>query len=123
MRYKNLLFAYSLEIMVGLITSLLIIIVGPNAIAFLALFAIRPFILERVKISNQDEFWFYSFQLGKYALFILSIIIIGIYLVNEFFLSEDVLYNFRDRINVLVPFYLLVHGIIGLITQRNNSNQ
>jgi hypothetical protein len=35
MRYKNLLFAFSLEIMFGLITSLLIIIIGPNAIAFI----------------------------------------------------------------------------------------
>lgn len=121
MRYKNLLFAYSFEIIFGLITSLLIIIIGPKAIAFLALFAIRPFVLEREKISNQDEFWFYSFQLGKYALFILSIIIIGFYLVDEFILSEDVLYNIRDRINVLVPFYLLVHGIIGLITQKNSN--
>ncbi|MCL5029777.1 MAG: hypothetical protein M1480_12265 [Bacteroidetes bacterium] len=123
MKYKNLLFAYSLEIIFGLITSLLIIIIGPNAIAFLALFAIRPFILEREKISNQDKFWYYSFQLGKYVLFTLSIIIIGFYLINEFFLSTNALNNFRDRMIVLVPFYLLVHGIIGLIAKRNIANE
>ncbi len=123
MRYKNLPFAYSWEIIVGLITSLFIIIIGPNAIAFIALFAIRPLILEREKISNQNEFWYYSFQLGKYTLLILSIIIIGFYIVNEFILSEDLLYNIRDRISVLIPFYLLVHGILGLIIQRNNGDQ
>ena len=122
MKYKNLLFAYSLEIVFGLITTFLIIIIGPKGIAFLALFAIRPFILEKEKISNLNEFWYYSFQLGKYALFILSVIIIGFYLINEFFLSENVLYNFRNRIIVLVPLYALIHGIIGLIIPENKSN-
>lgn len=118
MRYKNLVFAYSLEIMIGLVTSFLIIIIGPNAIAFIALFAMRPLILEREKISNQDKFWFYSFQLGKYTLFTLSIIIICFYLFNEFISSENILHNFRDRINLLIPLYLLVHGVIGLLFRK-----
>ena len=122
MKYRNLLFAFSLEVIFGLITSLLIIIFGPNAIAFLVFFAIRPFMLEKEKISNQDEFWFYSFMLGKYALFILSLIIIGFYLVKQFLLPNEVLFNYRDRIIILVPFYLFVHGLLGLISKKKANN-
>ncbi|MFZ2865960.1 MAG: hypothetical protein WA440_14505 [Ignavibacteriaceae bacterium] len=121
MKYKNLFFFFSLEFLFGLITSILIIIVGPKSIAFLALFAIRPFILEREKILPQDEFWFYSFQLGKAALFILSLTIISFYLIDEFLLDEDLLFNYRDRIIIFIPFYLFLHGVIGLLSLRNRS--
>ena len=93
MKYKNLLFAYSFEIMFGLITSLLIIIIGPKAIAFLAFFAIGPFILESEKISLQDEYWYQSFRLGKFALIILSIIIICFYLVVKHKFSLILLFS------------------------------
>ena len=75
MKYKNLFFSYSLEFLFGLSTTLLIVFLGPKSIVLLALFAIRPFILEKENITPQDEFWFYSFRLGKIALFILSLII------------------------------------------------
>jgi len=119
MKYKNLFFAYSLEFLVGLITILLIIFVGPKSIAFLALFAIRPFLLEREKILPQDEFWFYSFQLGKVTLFVLSFIIIISYLIDEFLISENFLFSYRDRITIFVPLYLFLHGVIGLFSLRN----
>lgn len=121
MKYKNLFFSFSLEFLFGLITTLLIIIIGPKSIAFLALFAIRPFLLEREKILPQDEFWFYSFQLGKAALFILSVIIIIFYFVDEFLLTENVLFDYRDRIIIFIPLYLFIHGVIGLFSLRNRS--
>ena len=120
MKYKNLYFAYSIEIMFGLITSLLIIISGPMAISFLAFFAIRPFILKSEKLSPQDDYWYKSFRLGKLALIILSIIIIFFYLTSDFLLSNNVLNNYKERIIILIPLYLLVHGILGLIGQYEN---
>ena len=121
MKYKNLFFAFSLEFLIGLITSLLIIFVGPKSIAFLALLAIRPFLLEREKILPQDEFWFYSFQLGKAALFILSFIIIISYSIDEFLLNEDFLFYYKDRIIIFIPLYLFLLGFIGLFSLRNKT--
>lgn len=121
MKYKNLFFSFSLEFLIGLIITLLIIFTGPKSIILLALVAIRPFILERENISPQDEFWFYSFQLGKITLFILSFVIIVFYLIDEFLLNENLLYNYRDRIIILLPFYLFLHGLVGLFSLRNRS--
>lgn len=121
MKYKNLFFAYSLEFLIGLITSLLIIFVGSKSIAFLALFAVRPFLLEREKILPQDEFCFFSFQLGKTALFVLSFIIIISFLIDEFLLDENFLFSYRNRIIIFIPLYLFLHGIIGLFSLRNKT--
>ncbi|MCO6474226.1 MAG: hypothetical protein PHW27_08535 [Melioribacteraceae bacterium] len=116
MKYKNLFFAFSLEFLLGLSITLLIVFLGPKSIVFLALFAIRPFILERENITSQDDFWFYSFQLGKISLLVLSLIIIVLYLIDELFVNEDFLFHYTDRIIVLIPFYLFLHGLFGLIS-------
>jgi hypothetical protein len=121
MKYKNLFFSFSLEFLFGLITTLLIIFTGPKSIAFLALFAIRPFILERENITPQDDFWYYSFQLGKATLFILSFTIIIFYAIDEFLIDENFLFNYRDRIIIFILIYLFLHGVVGLISLRNRS--
>ena len=118
--YKNLLFAYSFEIIIGLTTTLLIIFWGPYAIGFLAFFGIRPLILETREISAQDNYWFLSYQLIKYSVFIISFIIIILYLIDNFFSKNDFLFQYRDRIITLFPILLLVHGILGLISLKRN---
>ncbi|MEJ2105288.1 MAG: hypothetical protein P8X47_12040 [Ignavibacteriaceae bacterium] len=122
MKYKNLQFAFSIEVMFGLITSILIITMGPSAIAFLALFAIRPFVLEKEKLSYKDDYWFSAFQIGKYSLMIISIIIICAYAVDALLLSGNLLNIFKERIILLVPLYMLIHGILGLFSQRNSNH-
>ena len=56
MKYKNLDLSYYLEIIVGLITFVLIILISPKAFIFLALISLRPFILDKEKISNHDDY-------------------------------------------------------------------
>ena len=121
MKYKNLFFSFSIEFIFGLSTSLLIIFIGPKSIAFLALLAIRPFLLERENVTPQDEIWFYSYKLGKITLFMLSVIIIAFYMIDELLFNEDILFNFRDRIIVLLPLFLFLHGMVGLFSLRNRS--
>ena len=117
MKYKNLTTAYSLEILFGLITSLLIILAGPKAIAALAFFGLRPFLLERESLSSKDEYWFQVYQLGKYALFILSAMIIVMYLLNEFILSNGIITRCKEGVIILLPAYVFLHGIIGVINR------
>jgi hypothetical protein len=121
MKYKNLFFSFSLEFLIGLIITLLIIFTGPKSIILLAILAIRPFILERESVTSQDEIWFYSYQLGKITLFILSFIIIAFYLIDELLFNENILVIYRDRTIVLLPLFLFLHGMVGLFSLRNRS--
>jgi hypothetical protein len=118
--YKNLLFAYSFEAIIGLTTSLLIILFGAYALGFLAFLALRPLILETREITARDDYWFVSYQLMKYSIFIISFIIIGLYLVEKFVLGEDLLFLYRNRIIILFPFLLFVHGILGLFSLKDS---
>ena len=104
--------------MIGLTTTLLIISLGSYALGFLAFFGIRPLILETKEISAQDDYWFLSYQLIKYSVFIISLIIIILYLIYEIFLEKNFLFLYRDRIITFFPLLLLVHGILGLISLK-----
>ncbi len=119
--YKNLLFAYSFEIMVGLTTTLLIIFWDHYAIGFLAFFGIRPLILKTREISIQDNYWFVSYQLIKCSVFVISFLIIILYIIYKLFLEKDFLFLYRDRIITLFPLLLLVHGILGLVSQKKSQ--
>lgn len=119
--YENLLFAYSFEKMVGFTTTLLIIFWGSYAIGFLAFFGIRPLILKTKEISVQDNYWFVSYQLIKYSLFIVSFFIIILFLIYKLFLEKEFLFLHRDRIITLFPLLLLVHGILGLVSQKKSQ--
>ena len=116
--YKNLLFAYSFEIIFGLTTTLLVIFLVSYAIAFLAFFAVRPIILKTKEISAQDDYWFISYQLIRYSLFIISFIIIVLYVIYYFFLDKEFLFAYRDKIIVFFPLLLFIHGILGLFSLR-----
>lgn len=116
--YENLLFAYSFEIIFGLTTTLLIIFLGSYAIAFLAFFAVRPLILKTKEISAQDDYWYKSYQLIKYSLFIISFIIIVLYIIYQFFFNKESLFVHRDKIIMFFPLLLFIHGILGVISMR-----
>ncbi len=118
--YKNLLFAYSFEIMVGLTTTLLIIFIGSNAIGFIAFFAVRPLMLDTKEISSGDDYWYVQYRLIKYSVFIVSFIIIITYLIYRLFLSNEIIFLQRDKIILMFPFLLFVHGFLGLISLKGN---
>ncbi len=118
--YNNLLFAYSFEVIVGLATVLLIIFFGPKALAFLAFFALRPLVIKTREVPAEDHFWFISYQLMKYSVFIVSFAVILFYIIYRAFLDSNFLWQHRDRLIVLFPFLLLVHGILGLISLKGN---
>jgi len=119
MKYKNLFLAYSIEIIIGFLTSILIILFGAKALAFIALLAIRPFVLDKEQISPQDDFWYKSFQLGKNALIILSVIIIFFSIFIEIINESNFLFENKDKVlRLLIPMYILIHGLIGLISLK-----
>lgn len=117
MKYKNLFLAYSIEIIIGFLTLILVTQLGSKAIVFLALLAIRPIILEREKLLPQDEFWFKSFQLGKNALFVISIIIIFLTILLDIVGEYNFIIENKNKIlRMIVPMYIFIHGTIGIIS-------
>ncbi len=117
-RYKNLSFAYSFEIITGFTITLLIIIWGPYTIALLSIFALRPFLLEVQNISPGDNYWYISYQLFKYTSIIIALCIIGIYFIDLFLLTENFLIENKERIIIVIPLFLLIHGILGLFSVK-----
>jgi hypothetical protein len=119
MKYKNLDLAYSLEIIIGLITAILIILISPKAFIFLAILSLRPFILDKEKISYHDEYWHASFKLGRDALMIMSVIILCTFILIDLLLDEDILFPNSDMIlTILVPAFLIIHGILGIFNLK-----
>jgi len=119
--YKNLLFAYSFESMVGFTTTILIIFFGSYALGFLAFFAVRPLVMETKEISAKDDYWFISYQLIKYSVFILSFSIIILYFLLIIIQDNEFLFRHRDRIIILFPFLVFVHGVLGLFSLKGNG--
>ena len=119
MKYKNLDLAYSLEVFIGFVCALLIILISSKAFILLALISLRPFILDKEKISHHDEYWHTSFRLGRDALIIISILIICAIILVELLLNENMILPKIDIIlTMLVPVFLIVHGIIGIFYNR-----
>ena len=115
MKYKNIFFAYGIEIFIGLLTSIAIIIFGTKAFALLAFFAVRPFVLEKEEIKNPTDYLQFSFQLGKNSIIVLSIFIITFSILSE--IMTDTAFLFQNKMVVLkliIPSFILIHGVIGV---------
>ncbi len=116
MRYKNLFAAYLTEIIFGLIIILLIFLVDPDFVFLLALFTLRPFILERMEIDIEDKFWCASYEVGKRSIIATSITIIITFIIDElFYTGEKIFIGSLVILALVIPVYLLIHGITGII--------
>ena len=118
MKYKNLFLAYSIEIIIGFLTSILIILFGAKALAFIALLAIRPFVLDKEQISPQDDFWYKSFQLGKNALIILSVIIIFFSIFVEMLNESNFLWINSNVIDLEINSPKVVDRLVHRIVKK-----
>lgn len=122
MRYKNLFAAYLIEIIFGLIIILLIFLVDPDFVFVLVLFTLRPFLLKRVEIDIEDKFWCASYEVGKYSIITTSIIIILTFMTDEFIYSgEKIFIGSLLILASIIPVYLLVHGIAGIIWYKRKG--
>lgn len=122
MRYKNLFAAYLIELIFGLIIIFLIFISDPDFVFLLLLFALRPFVLERVEIDIEDKFWCASYEVGKYSIITTSIIIILTFIIDEFIYSgEKIFIGSLLILASIIPVYLLIHGIAGLVWYKRKG--
>lgn len=117
MKYKNLNLAFLIEIIVGFGSIISIGILGWRGIAALILIAIRPFVIEREPIEHDKLHWRFIYRVNYHTIIVTSLFIITYYLVTtlhpSMYLMED-----HKLLLQLIPFFLLTHGVVGLVMNQ-----
>jgi hypothetical protein len=116
LKYKNLNLAFLIEIFVGLGTILSISLIGPKGLAALAILAIRPFVLQKEDVQDKKTYLEFSYKILSNSLSIIFIMIISIIIILQFIpLWKTKLPPVEVMFVILIPFFLLTHGVIGTI--------
>ncbi|HEX9251371.1 MAG TPA: hypothetical protein VF870_03970 [Ignavibacteriaceae bacterium] len=116
MKYKNLNLAFLIEIFVGLGTIISISLIGPKGLAALAILAIRPFVLQKEEIRDKKNYFEFSYKILSNSLSIIFIMIISIIIILQFIpIWKTKLPPVEVMFVILIPFFLLTHGVIGII--------
>jgi hypothetical protein len=116
LKYKNLNIAFLVEIFVGFGTVLSISLLGTKGLAALAILALRPFILQKEKIEDSKSYLEFSYKILSNSLSIIFIMIISIIIILQFIPAwKEKLPPIEVMFVVLIPFFLLTHGVIGII--------
>ena len=116
MKYKNLNIAFLIEIFVGFGTILSISLLGTKGLAALAILALRPFVLQKESIEDKKSYIEFSYKILSNSLSIIFIMIISIIIILQFIpVWKAKLPSIEVMFIVLIPFFLLTHGVIGII--------
>ena len=115
MKYKNLNIAFLIEIFVGFGTVLSISLLGTKGLAALAILALRPFVLQKESIEDKKSYIEFSYKILSNSLSIIFIMIISIIIILQFIpVWKAKLPSIEVMFIVLIPFFLLTHGVIGI---------
>jgi len=119
-KYKNLQIAFLIEIFVGFGTILSISIIGPKALATLAVLALRPIILEKEIIKDEKTYFQFFYKIMQSSLSIIFIMIVSLIIIMQFIpIWSANLPPSENLLVIILPFFLLTHGVIGLINYSN----
>jgi len=116
LKYKNLNIAFLIEIFIGFGTIISISLLGTKGLAALAILALRPFVLQKEKIDDSKSYLEFSYKILSNSLSIIFIMIISIIVILQFIpIWKAKLPPIEVMFVVLIPFFLLTHGVIGII--------
>ena len=116
MKYKNLNIAFLIEIFVGFGTVLSISLLGTKGLAALAILALRPFVLQKESIEDKKSYIEFSYKILSNSLSVIFIMILSIIIILQFIpVWKAKLPSVEVMFIVLIPFFLLTHGVIGII--------
>ena len=122
MKYKNQNIAYLIEIFIGFGTIITISLIGPKGLAALAIIALRPILLERENIENTKDYFQGAYKILSSSLAIMFIMIVLIFIIVQFipFWKEKLPPN-EILFIIILPFFLLTHGVIGIISSSGRE--
>jgi len=116
LKYKNLNIAFLIEIFIGFGTIISISLLGTKGLAALAILALRPFVLQKENIEDKKSYIEFSYKVLSNSLSIIFIMIISIIVILQFIpVWKAKLPPIEVMFVVLIPFFLLTHGVIGII--------
>jgi len=123
-KYKNLQIAFLIEIFVGLGTILSISLMGPKGLAALSILALRPIVLAKENIINEKSYFQFFYKTLQSSLVIIFIMIISLTIIMQFIPLWNVkLPPAENLLVIILPFFLLTHGVISLINYSSfNKN-
>jgi uncharacterized membrane protein YiaA len=115
-KYKNLQIAFLIEIFIGFGTILSISLIGPKGLAALAILALRPILLDKEVIQDEKFYFQFSYKILQSSLLIIFIMIISLLVIMQFIPVWNAKLPSSEKLLVtILPFFLLTHGVIGLI--------
>jgi len=95
-------------------------LLGAKGIASLALIAIRPLVLEREKINDEKLYWQFSYKIMLNSVIIIFLMIISIFIIIQFVPAwKSKLPSFEVLLLVIVPFFVLTHGVMGIMNSSS----
>lgn len=121
MKYKNLNISFLYEVIIGFGCIISISQLGFSGIFALSLIALKPILLEREPISDEKNYWRFS-----YRVLLSSVIIILIFITTILVLINFIPYFSKklpplDQIlYLLIPFFIMTRGVIGFIYNQKN---
>lgn len=102
--------------LIGFGTILSISLIGYKGLAALAILALRPFVLEREKIEDEKSYLQFLYKILSNSLIIIFLMIISIIVIIQFFPHLKTKLPTMDiLLIILIPFFLLTHGVIGFL--------
>ncbi len=120
MKFKNLYIAFLFEIFIGFGTIISVGLLGPKGLAALAILLLRTFFLEKEPIKEKKSYLEFSYKILANSLSIISILIILIVIILQFIPDwKTKLPPVEIIFVILIPFFLLTHGVMGLINISN----
>lgn len=122
MKYKNLNISYLVEIFVGFGCIISIGLIGSKGLIALVLIGLRPFIFEKEKIGDEKSYWQFNYKVITHTLIITSMFIFLYFLISYFNPSINPV-NDRLLLLQLIPFFLLTHGVVGLVIYQSSSRK
>jgi len=124
LKYKNLNLAFLVQILIGFGCILSISLLGAKGLASLALLAIRPFVLEKEKIKDEKRYWQFSYKIMLNSVIIIFLMILSILIIIQFIPAwKTKLPSFEILIIELIPFFILTHGVIGILNTSSLDQQ
>lgn len=125
MKYKNLYIAFLFEIFVGFGTIISVGLLGTKGLAALTILVLRSFFLEKESTQEKKTYLEFSYKILSNTLSIIFLMIISIIIILQFIpIWKAKLPPVEVIFVVLIPFFLLTHGVIGLINLSNyNQNK
>jgi len=114
--YKSYPKAFLFEIIVASLTLFGVALWGIEGIILIALFGLRPLILEVTDKEIDETFRTKHYNILKLSIVLTAVTIIAVYCISDLFYYSQLNADFFLR--MILPYFILIHGCVGTLFFR-----